>query len=110
MIETKRNSGVLTLWVKGRLDSSNADAFHEQVKSALADDDKAVLMDLAGLDYISSAGLRVMSMLAKVLEGRKAKFIIYSLSDSIKEVFQISGFDKVIKICASQDEALTAIE
>ena len=110
MIESTRNNGILTLKVAGRLDSGNADFFHNQVKATFADDDRAVIMDLSGLEYISSAGLRIMSMVAKTLEKRNAKFALHSLSDSIKEVFQISGFDKVINIHASQSQALSDIE
>ena len=109
MIETTRKDGVLTIKVNGRLDSGNADFFQNQVKSALAGDDRAVIMDLAGLEYISSAGLRVISMLAKTLDQQSAKFALHSLSDSIREVFQISGFDKVINIHASQSQAMDAV-
>ena len=109
MIETERDGGVLSVKVQGRVDGSNANDFHSDVQAAIADDDTAVIMDMEQLAYISSAGLRVLLMLAKVLEQRKAGFAICSLSDPIREVFEISGFDKVIKVHESPDQARTAL-
>lgn len=108
MIETDRKDNVLTVKVKGRVDGSNANDFQNKIKDSVTSKDQVVMLDMAELSYISSAGLRVVLMVAKSLEQRKAKFMLYSLSDSIKEVFEISGFDKVIKVHASRKEALAA--
>ena len=50
------------------------------------------------LTYISSAGLRVILLIAKALERQNVKFGVCSLSDPIREIFDISGFDKVVKV------------
>lgn len=109
MITAKRDNDVLTVKVQGRIDGSNASEFQDKVKNIFTDSDKAVMMDMAGLEYISSAGLRVVLMLAKLLEQRKVNFAIHSLADPVKEVFDISGFDKIIQIHASQQEAVAAL-
>ena len=70
---------------------------------------KVAILDLEQLSYISSAGLRVILMTAKGLERREVKFGICSLSESIQEVFQISGFDKIIPVNSSQAEAIQAL-
>ena len=55
-------------------------------------------MDLEKLSYISSAGLRALLTIAKNLMGRGAKLALCAMSDQIREVFAISGFDKIIPI------------
>ena len=108
MIETTRDAGALTVKVRGRIDGSNASEFQDKVKNIFTDEDKTVMMDMSELEYISSAGLRVVLMLAKLLEQRKLNFAIHSLSDPIREVFEISGFDKIIKVHDSREQALAA--
>ena len=109
MIETKREKGILTVKVRGRVDGANASDFQKEVRDSFSDKDKVVLLDMEKLSYISSAGLRVILMIAKALEERKATFMIYSLTEPIREVFGISGFDKIIKVRESRDQALASI-
>ena len=79
------------------------------MKAAISSDDNTVVMDLEGLSYISSAGLRVILLIAKTLRKRNADLILCSLSDPIREVFEISGFDKIIPVHASREQALAAV-
>ena len=68
-----------------------------------------MILDLQNLSYISSAGLRVILLISKQLQGKGATFGVCSLSNAISEVFQISGFDKIIPTHAAQADALSAI-
>ena len=105
-IKTERQNGTLIARVEGRVDSANAREFENGLSATITDDDTYVIVDFAGLSYISSSGLRVILMIAKTLRGRNAKFALCSLSGPIGEVFKISGFDKIISIYGSQEEAL----
>lgn len=109
MIDSERDNGVLTVKVRGRVDGTNANDFQNAVKEELRDEDSVVMLDMEDLSYISSAGLRVVLMIAKALERRQAKFMIYSLSDSIRNVFEISGFDKIIGVFDSREQALASV-
>ena len=106
MTEVERDSGVLTIKVQGRVDGTNADKFQDEVKSTLEDGDKAVLLNMAELAYISSAGLRSVLMIAKGMEEKEVQFMIYSLSAPIQDIFEISGFDKIITVCESREQAM----
>ena len=108
-IQTERNSGTLIAKAEGRIDGVNARDFEEALKAAISADDNTVVMDLQGLSYISSAGLRVILLIAKTLRKRNAELMLCSLSDPIREVFEISGFDKIIPVHASREQALAAI-
>jgi anti-anti-sigma factor len=108
-IESRRDSGTLIIQTEERVDSANAQAFYQELDSAIESDDRAVVMDMERLAYISSAGLRVILQTARKLQQQNAKFAICSLSGTVREVFEISGFDRVIDIHSSQEDAIAAV-
>ena len=108
-VSTERQDGVLSFRVSGRIDGSNAVEFEEAIRAATEESDRAVIMDFEALLYISSAGLRAILLTAKSLWNRDARFALCSLSGQIREVFEISGFDKIIAIHPSRVEALTSL-
>ena len=108
-VTTERIDDVLSADVEGRIDGSNVVQFEEAVRTAIEDSDRAVIMDLEKLVYISSAGLRAILLTAKSLQNRDAKLLLCSLSDRIREVFEISGFDKILPIHPSKAEALDSL-
>ena len=107
-IEMERQGDTLIAKTDGRVDGANAREFQAALEAAIDANERAVILDMENLSYISSAGLRVILLTAKALQGRNRKFAICSLSESIREVFEISGFDKIIPIHASEVEALAA--
>ena len=109
-VVTERQKGVLSARVSGRVDSTNARDFEEAIRTAIENGDRAVIMDFENLVYISSAGLRAVLMTAKNLWKRDATFALCSLSDMVREVFEVSGFDKIITIHPSLDEAQAALD
>ena len=108
-VTSERQDGVLSAQVGGRIDGTNASEFEEAIRTAIEESDRAVIMDFEKLVYISSAGLRAILLTAKSLDNRNAKFALCSLSDQIGEVFETSGFDKVIAIHSSKAEALVSL-
>ncbi len=108
-VTTERIDGVLSADVDGRIDGSNVVQFEEAVRTAIEDSDRAVIMDFEKLVYISSAGLRAILLTAKSLQNRDAKLLLCSLSDRIREVFEISGFDKILPIHATKADALDSL-
>jgi len=109
-LNTERQGDILIAKADGRVDGANAREFQAALDAAINDSERAVILDMEHLSYISSAGLRVILLTAKTLQTQNAKFAVCSLSGSIQEVFEISGFDKIIAIHASQAEALTALK
>ncbi len=108
-IPIERDNGVFIAAPSGRIDGFNAQDFHQTLSGEMSGEDTAVLVDMSGLNYISSAGLRAILMIAKALWQRKAKFMLCSLSGSIAEVFKMSGFDKIIEIHDSKEAALAKL-
>ncbi len=108
-VHTEREGGALIARAVGRIDGANAREFENALQATLGKHDSALILDMQSLSYISSAGLRVILMAAKVLQRRGGKFVVCSLSDSINEVFEISGFNRVIPTHATRSEAVAAL-
>lgn len=101
---------VLVAKADGRIDGTNAQEFQKELETAVDTNARVVVLDLEHISYISSAGLRVILLTAKSLLKKNAKFAVCSLSAQIREVFEISGFDKIISVHASQAEAIAALK
>ena len=109
-IRTEREDDVLSARVGGRIDGSNAARFEEMLRTAIEESDRAVIMDLEQLLYISSAGLRAVLFTAKSLWKQGTAFALCSLSDQLKAVFKSSGFDRMVRIHGSRREALDSLD
>jgi anti-anti-sigma factor len=105
--ETKKD-GVVILGVSGRLDASNAATLEEKLLALIAAGNTRLVVDGSRLDYISSAGLRVLLIAAKRLTPTGGKITLSALKDQIKEVFDIAGFSSIFSIYRTQDEAAAA--
>ena len=109
-VSTERQGDTLIAKTDGRVDGANAREFQSALEEAIDANERAVILDMEELSYISSAGLRVILLTAKNLRSQNAKFAVCSLSAPIREVFEISGFDKIISIHNTQAEALASFK
>jgi anti-anti-sigma factor len=109
MIKTERHGTVLVASTEDRIDGVNAREFQDALQAAISDDDSAVVLDLERLTYISSAGLRVILLVAKTLQRQDKQLAVCSLGGPVREVFEISGFDRIIQTHESQSEAVATL-
>lgn len=93
--------------VEGRLDSVTSPSVEAQLTSRIASG--GLVLDFTGLDYISSAGLRVVLSLAKRLKQANTAFILAGLRPQIRDVFEISGFLRILDIAETRADALTRL-
>lgn len=94
---TKKLVGTaLTIAVEGRLDTTSAPELETELASSL-NEITELSFDFAGLEYISSAGLRVLLSAQKTLVS-KATVIILNANDDIKEIFDVTGFADILDI------------
>ncbi|HEV2673143.1 MAG TPA: STAS domain-containing protein [Aliidongia sp.] len=90
----------------GRIDLSNAEAFKDALSAALATAKSALVIDLAGVDYISSAGLRSLMIVFKAGKGQGKAFAIAGLQPLVLEIFTISRFNLVFPLFGKVREAI----
>lgn len=107
-LDFERTDGLLVVTGCLRVDGSNARDFENALREIVEDDDRALVLDFAPLTYISSAGLRALLLTAKNLQKRGAGFGICALAPPIREVFAISGFDKIISTYETKSEAVAS--
>ncbi len=109
-INTERHGNALVVIPgESRVDGTNARDFQIGLEGAIEAGDTAVVFDAAPLTYISSAGLRAILLVVKSLNRQGGKFAVCSLSDPIREIFSISGFDNIIPIASTRDEAISTV-
>lgn len=95
--------------LSGRLDSNNAAVVEQALLARIQEGHSRLVIDLTDLDYISSAGLRVFLLVAKKLRQQQGQLSLCNMSRSIKQVFEISGFTAILKVCDDFDSACDAV-
>lgn len=95
-INKKREGGTLTVEISGRVDTVTAPEFESSVMGDL-DGVTDLIVDLSGLEYMSSAGLRVMLALYKVMTVQGTMKVI-NVNDTISEIFEVTGFSDILNI------------
>jgi anti-anti-sigma factor len=108
ILEEKKDAIVL-LGLVGRLDSGTSPQMEEKVVALLNGGAKQVVVDFARLDYISSAGLRVLLMAAKKLKASGGVIALCALKPHIREVFDIAGFTAMFPIHDSAEQAVRSL-
>ncbi len=89
--ETKQD-GVTIVAPVGRVDSTTSPALDAQLLGLARSGQHRVVIDFSGVEYISSAGLRVMLSLAKRTKESKGRLALAGLGDSVRQVFELAGF------------------
>lgn len=89
----------------GRLDAAGAPALEAQCKTLIQEGAKRLLLDMAQVEYISSAGLRSLLVLAKAMKSSGGAMVLCGLTPAVREVMTISGFDSILTIAADRAAA-----
>lgn len=105
--ETAGETVVMT--PKRRVDSMTAKVFEERLMQAVNGSGGSIVVDFRELEYISSAGLRVVLMAAKTCKAKARKFLLCGMSPNILDVFKVSGFLKILTVVDDRNAALASI-
>lgn len=107
-IAEERIANALVLHASGRLDGTTAPEFERAVLSKLDGKPTRLVLDLAGVDYVSSAGLRAILVAVKRGKSVGCVLALCRLREHIREVFDLSGFANVVAIHPTVEEALAS--
>jgi anti-sigma B factor antagonist len=107
IIEEKQDA-ITIFKLVGRLDSNTSQEFETSVFHAISNGYKHMIFNFKDIDYISSAGLRVILKATKALKREDGKIMLCDMQDYVKEVFEIAGFDTFLPIVPTMDDALKA--
>ena len=95
-IKKAKNGSAMSIGVVGRLDTTTAPQLEKELKESL-DDVTELTMDLSALDYISSAGLRVLLSAQKAMQ-KKGSMKVTGVNETVMEVFEVTGFVDILNI------------
>jgi len=107
-ISEQQADGATVLQLSGRLDGTTSAATDAKLAEAVGRN-PTLILDMSALDYISSAGLRVLLKAAKQAQTAKQKLLLASLQPSVKQVFEISGFSTLFATFPNRDDALASL-
>jgi len=97
---------IIIFKLNGNLNSNTSPELEDRIFEAIKNESKNMILDFEELDYISSAGLRVIMKTAKNLKQSEGMIVLCSMQDYVKEVFEIAGFDAYLPIVSTMDDAL----
>ncbi len=105
-ISTRKEKNVTIVSVSGRIDAITAPEFESNLDGLITVGERIFLINLSGLGYISSAGLRSILSSAKKLKTLSGEILFTGLQGPVDEVFQISGFKSIFKFFPSEADAV----
>jgi anti-sigma B factor antagonist/stage II sporulation protein AA (anti-sigma F factor antagonist) len=108
-ITQKEENGIVSISIEGRLDADSSPEAEKVVKEAIEGETDRVLFNLSALEYLSSAGLRVLLSAAKEMRRRDGKIVLCSLNEFVKEIFEVSGFQSLIPIADSVESGMEVL-
>jgi anti-anti-sigma factor len=105
VIEETKND-IVILRLEGRLDATTSPQIEAKISQITESGKNKVIFNLQNMDYLSSAGMRVLLAVTKKIKSLNGKFIVCSLSDDVFEIIKMAGFNQILHIVSNEDKAL----
>ena len=106
-ISTTTIDAVTVVRLQGNLDTSTAPHAQTSLNELVDGGASKILVNLGEVDFVSSAGLRILLATAKKLRGSNGELRVSNLNETVNEVFEISGFSTILSVFPTEAEALT---
>ena len=110
VVEHTLINNVILLRPLGRIDSSTSSSFEEQCLKLIGSESQKTVIDLSGVDYVSSAGLRALLISAKKAKAIGGALTLCGPQGSVREVISLSGFDSLLGAHETVAEAISALD
>lgn len=108
ILESRQND-ICILSINGRLDSNTSAELDKRILFSLDNGAKHIIMDCKQMEYITSAGLRIVVKTAKKMKSGDGRFVLCAMADYVREIFEIAGFDRFLPIVPTLDDALKIV-
>ena len=108
VVDTKAENAVV-VELGGRMDAASAPEAEHKLMELIGRGETRLVLDLADLEYVSSAGLRVFLLVAKRLRAARGRLALAAARDAIREVFELAGFADLFTFVATREEAQAAL-
>lgn len=107
-VEISTNENVVIITIEGSIDSKTAGGLQAQIMEKVLETNHA-LLNLSKVDFVSSAGLRVLLMVYRQIKSKNGKVILVGVSDEIKDVMSMTGFISFFRITDTIESALNSL-
>jgi anti-sigma B factor antagonist len=108
-IQTKSVNGVLVVSLaEKRLDSRLAVGFKDKVSELIEGGNRSIVIDLSAVDFIDSSGIGCLVTCLKLI-GPKGRIALWGLKPAVESMFKLTRMDRVFTLCASEEQALQAV-
>jgi len=104
-IDIEKIEDNIILRLEGRIDAATAPILEKKINS-LVKEKATILLDFGGVDYLSSAGMRLLLSETKKLKTSHGLLILFSVQDDVMEILKVAGFDRILNLCGTEEEAL----
>ncbi|MFZ2311195.1 MAG: STAS domain-containing protein [Methylobacter sp.] len=108
-LQTKIENNAIVVTISGRLDAVTAPEFEKRIQELIDSGNIYIVVDFEQLDYISSAGLRGLLLMAKLLSAKGGRACLANVNGNVRSVFDMCGFNTVFKMENSVAEALAVL-
>ncbi|MBI5272447.1 MAG: STAS domain-containing protein [Chlamydiia bacterium] len=105
-IDLEEIDRVVILRIGGRLDAGTAHVLERRIDGLIEEGITQIALDCSGIDYLSSAGMRIFLSTSKKLLAKHGVLSLFSLNDDAGEILKIAGFDRILRLFATEKEAL----
>ena len=106
-IVSETTDNVTVVRLEGNLDTNTSTEAQDYLNKAIDDGATKVVVTFDKVDFVSSAGLRVLLVTAKRLSGTGGSLRVCGLNETVNEVFEISGFSTILSVCPAETDALS---
>lgn len=106
-ITEEKRGEVEIIGLRGRLDAVRSPGVEKRLLALVSEGNVRLALDLSGMSYISSLGLRVLIAVAKQVQTAGGKLALAALSDNVHQIFKIAGFSELFCVYQTLDEAVT---
>ena len=108
-IQTRISGAAMVVTLSGKLDTVTAPAFEKQLRELIGSGAVRLVLDLSGIEYISSAGLRGLLVMSKLLKERQGKACLVGVKGNVRSVFEMSGFLTFFRAEETLEAAVAAL-
>lgn len=105
--QVEEKGDIVVVRVEGRLDAASSPQLELKINSIIDQGHFKIIMDLSGVEYLSSAGMRLLLAASKKLKHLEGKLVACSISDEVMKVVKMAGFHQVVEFYSNEDECLT---
>ncbi len=108
-ISHERSGDVVVVVPVGRVDAVTSDKLEQSLLGLVAQGEAKLVLEMRAVEYISSAGLRVLLRLARKQKERSGRIVLSSLGPAVRQVFELAGFVSLFEMEASRELAITRL-